>query len=243
MQQRKILIRCLSITQYRRTGFFEQEIIWKSSKKENVGEKLKKLAKLSNNETLYFKCLELFESHFNFFSFKFNFLEFCNNFVPDFENLYYLLHLNTSDSIKGSSSENSESKQDCSKNSCKNACLEIGSGTSKVRNSENIEGERNANGNQAVLLGNRLKSHFVSKNVVNLSKQNFNDAEIYLLSKGLNFVPTCCCLFGWFCLFFFVFFFCVFLFFFFRDGNMISICAVESRYYVVIIILVNLGKP
>ena len=50
--------------------------------------KLKKLRKLSNNETLYFKCLERFESHFQFFSFKFNFLEFCNSFAPDFENLY-----------------------------------------------------------------------------------------------------------------------------------------------------------
>ena len=46
--------------------------------------KLKKLLKLSNNETLYFKCLERFESHFDFFSFKFNFLEFCNTFIPDF---------------------------------------------------------------------------------------------------------------------------------------------------------------
>ena len=76
-------------------------------------------------------------------------------------------------------------------NSCQNACLEIGNGTSKVRNSENIEGERNPNGNQAVLLEIRLKGKFVSKNVVNLSKRNLNDAEISLLSKGLNFVPTC----------------------------------------------------
>ena len=116
---------------------------------------------------------------------KFNFLEFCNNFVPDFENLYYLLHLNTSDSNKESSSKDSESKQGCSKNICKNACLEIGNGTSKVRNSENIDGERNANGNQTVLLQNRLKGNFVSKTVVNLSKRNLNDAEISLLSKGL----------------------------------------------------------
>ena len=42
---------------------------------------------------------------------KFNFLEFCNNFVPDFENFYYLLNLNSSDSNKESSSKNSESKQ------------------------------------------------------------------------------------------------------------------------------------
>ena len=121
---------------------------------------------------------------------KFNFLEFCNNFVPDFENLYYLLHLNTSDSKKESSSKDPESKQGCSKNICKNACLEIGNGTSKVRNSENIDGGRNANGNQTVLLQNRLKGNFVSKTVVNLSKRNLNDAEISLLSKGLNFVPT-----------------------------------------------------
>ena len=35
-------------------------------------------------------------------------------------------------------------------------------------------------------------------------------------------------------------FFCLF---FFRDGNMIYVGIVEFRYYVVIIILVNLGKP
>ena len=153
--------------------------------------KLKKLRKLSNNETLYFKFLERFESHFEFFSFKFNFLEFCNNFIPDFENLHCLLHLDTSNSIKESSSEKAERKQDCSKSTCKNARLRIGNRTSKVRNSENIEDERNANGNQALLLENRLKGNFVSKNVVNLSKRNLNDAEISLLSKGLNLVPTC----------------------------------------------------
>ena len=55
-------------------------------------------------------------------------------------------------------------------------------------NSKNIEGEINANGNQAIILENRLKGKFVSKNVVNLSKRNFNDAEISLLSKEHNFV-------------------------------------------------------
>ena len=118
-------------------------------------------------------------------------MEFCNNFVPDFKNLYYLLHLDNSDIVKESSSEKSEWKQECSKNSCKNACVEIGNGTSKLTNSKNIEGEINANGNQAILVENRLKGNFVSKNVVNLSKRNLNDAEISLLSKGLNFVPTC----------------------------------------------------
>ena len=85
-----------NFTQYSRTGFFQQEIIWKSWKNQ--------------------KFLERFESHFEYFLFNFNFLEFCDNFVPDFENLYYLLDLNISDSIKESSSESSRSKQDCSKN-------------------------------------------------------------------------------------------------------------------------------
>ena len=76
--------------------------------------------------------------------FKFNFLEFCNNFFPDFENLYYLLHLNTNDSIKENSSEKSGLKQSCSKDSCKNACAGTGNGTSKLTNSKKIEGERNA---------------------------------------------------------------------------------------------------
>ena len=69
--------------------------------------------------------------------------------------------------------------------------MEIGNGTSKLTNFKNIEGEGNTNGNQAILLENRLKGNFVGKNVVNLSKRNLNDAEISLLSKGLNFVPTC----------------------------------------------------
>ena len=46
------------------------------------------------------------------------------------------------------------------------------------------------------------------------------------------------------CLFFF-FIVSLFDFFilFFRDSNMISISTVEFRHYVVLIILVNLGKP
>ena len=101
------------------------------------------------------------------------------------------MHLNISDSIKESSSEKAEPKQDCSKSSCKNACLGIGNETSKERNSDNIEEKRNANGHQALLLENRLKGNFVSKNVVNLFKRNLNDAEISLLSKRLDFIPTC----------------------------------------------------
>ena len=68
--------------------------------------------------------------------------------------------------------------------------MKIDNGTSKVRKTENFEGERNGNGNQAVLLENMLQSKFVTKNVVNLSKPNLSDAEISLLPKGRNFAPT-----------------------------------------------------
>ena len=47
--------------------------------------------------------------------------------------------------------------------------MDIGHGTSKLTNSKNIEEEINANGNQAILLENRLGGNFVSKNTVNLS--------------------------------------------------------------------------
>ena len=59
-----------------------------------------------------------------------------------------------------------------------------------MRNSD-AEEERNTTGNQAITLENRLKGNLVSKNVVSVSKRNFDDVEISLLSKGLNFVPKC----------------------------------------------------
>ena len=59
--------------------------------------------------------------------------------------MYYLSHLNTTDSNKEDSSENSESTQGCSINLCKNSCLDTENGILKLRYSKNIEGERNAN--------------------------------------------------------------------------------------------------
>ena len=44
-------------------------------------------------------------------------------------------------------------------------------------------------------------------------------------------------------IFLFYYLFVFFSFICFGDNNMISISTVEFRYYVVIIILVNLGKP
>ena len=59
--------------------------------------KLKKIRNLASDEDLYFACLGRFESRYQFFRLKYRFYEFCENFVPDFENLHYLLHLNESE--------------------------------------------------------------------------------------------------------------------------------------------------
>ena len=57
-------------------------------------------------------------------------------------------------------------------------------------NTSSLDNELNVKDNAAKMLNNRLQGNFVSKNVVNLSKQNLTDSEISLLPKGLNFVPT-----------------------------------------------------
>ena len=54
----------------------------------------KKLRQKMLKKLVYFECLERFESHDVFFSFKHNFVSFCKSFVPDFDNLYYPLTLN-----------------------------------------------------------------------------------------------------------------------------------------------------
>ena len=47
---------------------------------------------------MYFACLTRFDSHDENFDFKHYFSKFyfSNPFIPDFENLYYLIHLNDS---------------------------------------------------------------------------------------------------------------------------------------------------
>ena len=59
--------------------------------------KLKKIRMLASTDYLYFACLERFESHYQFFHLKSRFFNFCESFIPYFENLYYLLHLNKSE--------------------------------------------------------------------------------------------------------------------------------------------------
>ena len=45
---------------------------------------------------MYFARLERFESHYQYFRLKYRFFNFRESFLPDFENLNYLLHLNES---------------------------------------------------------------------------------------------------------------------------------------------------
>ena len=52
---------------------------------------------LASTEDLQFGYLERFESHYQFFLLKFRFFNFCESFIPDFENLHYLLQLNESE--------------------------------------------------------------------------------------------------------------------------------------------------
>lgn len=61
-----------------------------------------------------------------------------------------------------------------------------------TENPSNCEEEKEAlkGSNITSHKGVRLKGKFISKNVINLSRRNLSVAEISLLSKGLNLVPT-----------------------------------------------------
>ena len=59
-------------------------------------------------------------------------------------------------------------------------------------NTPDIE-EKHDNGNINNIVtykGERLEGKFVSSNLINLSRRNLSEAEIFLLPKGLKFVPT-----------------------------------------------------
>ena len=57
-------------------------------------------------------------------------------------------------------------------------------------NTSSLDNQLNVKDNAAKMLDNRLLGNFVSKNVVNLSRQILRGSEISLLPKGLNFVLT-----------------------------------------------------
>ena len=68
-----------------------------------------------------------------------------------------------------------------------------GSSISDSENSKSREAAplSNVQGNEAEMCDGRLKGKFVGENVINLSKRDLSENEISLLSKGLNFIPTC----------------------------------------------------
>ena len=108
------------------------------------------------------------------------------SFVRDFENLHYLLTLNDT---------NKESTLFC--NSCKTLGNDLkvpnetySKNDNKFLEKSNIQGYLNEESNEATILNSRLKSNFVSKNVVNLSKWKLSKPEISLLLRGLKFIPT-----------------------------------------------------
>ena len=113
-------------------------------------------------------------------------LRVCKSFVRDFENLHYLLTLNDT---------NKESTLFC--NSCKTLGNDLkvpnetySKNDNKFLEKSNIQGYLNEESNEATILNSRLKSKFVSKNVVNLSKWKLSKPEISLLLRGLKFIPT-----------------------------------------------------
>ena len=67
------------------------------------------------------------------------------------------------------------------------------SSISDSENSKSCEGTplSNVQGNEAETCDGQLKCKSVSENVINLSKWDLSENEISLLSKGLNFTPTC----------------------------------------------------
>ena len=148
--------------------------------------KLKKSRKFRRNHNFYFECLERFENHDEFFSFKYNFVSFCKPFVPDFDNLHNLLTLN-----------DTSNESTLIWDSCKTLGNDLNLSNEIYRENDNEFLEKNEihehlteQRNEATILNGRLKGKFVSKNVVNLSKWKLSKSEISLLSKGLKFIPT-----------------------------------------------------
>ena len=148
--------------------------------------KLKKLRKFSKNNNFYSECLERFESHDEFFSFKYNFVSFCKSFVPDFENLYYLLTLNDT---------SNESTLFCYSwktlgNGLKVPNENYGKKDNEFLGKSDIQGHLNEENNEPTILTGRLKGKLLSKNVVSPSKGELSKSEISLLSKDLKFIST-----------------------------------------------------
>ena len=125
-----------------------------------------------DNLNSYFAYLTRFDRHDEFCYFKHYFSKFCSSFVPDFKNLHYLVHLNDNknDTLVHSKSD-------------KETVLDItGFHDEGVLNKQSLTGcdhsesHLSEEGNDIFTLNGRIKSKFVSKNVVSLSKQKLTKA-------------------------------------------------------------------
>ena len=113
--------------------------------------------------------MERFESHYQYFRLKYRFFNFRESFLPDFENLNYLLHLNASkDDVVGKKILKSDSS------------VEI-----RDVNASSIDNKLNVKDNAAKKLDNRLQGNFKSKNVVNLSRRNLTGLKYLCCQKNL----------------------------------------------------------
>ena len=125
--------------------------------------KLKKQRKLSkDNSNLYFAYLTRFDSHDEFLDFRYYFSKFCNSFIPDFENLYYLIHLN--DNMNGILLDSNLDEE---------IVLDItGFHDEEVLNKQNVSGcdhsesHLSEEGIDLFTLNGRISGKFVSKNVL-----------------------------------------------------------------------------
>ena len=136
--------------------------------------KQRKLGKLANDVTLKEHVSERFKEHLSLFTFYNEFVKFCEEFCPDVVNLANLATLGPVCNVTNDISKSFEESHD---DTFKDSPNENEPNTKEVTNA-------------ATLLDGRYQGKFVSPNIVNLSSRILNKAEVSLLSKGLQFVPT-----------------------------------------------------
>ena len=138
-------------------------------KKSDGKRKQKKLTKLfRDNPENVLSAMGYFHDFLTTNNFKQELLNFATSFLLDFENIYVIGTLN---------------------NTFKQNCSEL---QDSVQTAESISDEQDNTGenNIAEVIDGQLKGKFVSLNVINLSTRILFKAEIFLLSKGLKFIPT-----------------------------------------------------
>ena len=136
-------------------------------KKLDSKRKEKKLTKLFRDNP---ENVQSAMEYFNDFLTTYDFKHFITSFILDFDNIYIL------GTLKNTFKQNCSEWQDS---------VYIAENISDSSEQGNIE-----ENNIAEVIDGWLKGKFVSPNVINLSTRILSKAEIYLLSKGLKFIPT-----------------------------------------------------